>query len=224
MKAKLFRMGRRSIALAVVVVAAVAAAVFAGEAKALNPEQTSVTTIVNTIYWDLDGYWLPSTRAGVGYFDYWSNGSLVDYSTPCFATGTQHGTEGFYCPTNTAIYLDYNQQVNNVSRFGDGATAFWVAHEYGHHVEKMLGINWTAYAPYHELLADCFAGMYFHHAIYTSGKLNSGDYTEAWNQISALSWNDTAHGTPTQRHNAFAYGFRQETNRNLCINGAGVYY
>jgi predicted metalloprotease len=219
------QVSRRSIVLVVVVVVVVAAfAVFAGEAKALNPDQTSVPTIVKTVYWDLDSYWIPSTRAGVGYFDYWSNGVLIDFSTPCLATGTQHGTEGFYCPSNQAIYLDYNQQVGNVGRFGDGSTAFWTAHEYGHHVEKLLAIDWTMYTPYHELLADCFAGMYFHHGIYTSRTLVLSDYTEAWNQISALSWSDTAHGTPTQRHNAFAYGFRQETNRNLCINGAGIYY
>jgi predicted metalloprotease len=223
MTSTLFRLVRRLIALAAVAVA-VTAAVFAGEAKALNPNQTSVKTIVNTVYWDLDSYWIPSRRASVGYFDYWSSGSLIDYATPCATTSTQHGTEGFYCPPNQSIYFDYNQQVGNVSTFGDGSTAFWTAHEYGHHVENLLGIDWRAYPPYQELLADCFAGMYFHHGVHTSRKLVYGDYTEAWNQISALSWNDTSHGTPTQRHNAFVYGFQQETNRNICINGAGVYY
>jgi predicted metalloprotease len=224
MKSKLFQLTRRSIALAALAVAVTAASVFAGEAKALNPNQTSVTTIVNTIYWDLESYWIPATRPGVQYFDYWANGVLVENSTACMNTAAQHGTEGFYCPGSQNIYFDYNQQVSNVSKFGDGSTAFWTAHEYGHHVEKLLQIDWTRYPPYHELLADCFAGMYFHHGIYTSRKLVSGDYTEAWNQITALSWGDTVHGTPTQRHNAFAYGVRQETNRNLCINGAGVYY
>jgi predicted metalloprotease len=223
MKSRPFQLIRKPLAL-VAVATAVAAAAFAGEAKALNPDQTSVTTIVNTIYWDLDSYWLPNVRAGVAYFDYYANGVLVDLADPCNNTSTQHGTEGFYCPSNGAIYLDYNQQVGNVARFGDGSTAFWTAHEYGHHVEKLLGIDWRMYAPYHELLADCFAGMYFHHGVYTSGKLVNSDYAEAWNQISALSVNDTAHGTPTQRHNAFAYGFRQELNRNVCIQGAGVYY
>jgi predicted metalloprotease len=223
MKSKPFQLIRRSLAL-VIVAAAVTAAAFAGEAKALNPEQTSVTGIVNSIYWDLDSYWIPARRAGVAYFDYYANGVLIDYADPCNNTSTQHGTEGFYCPSNESIYLDYNQQVGNVSRFGDGSTAFWTAHEYGHHVEKLLGINWTSYVPYHELLADCFAGMYFHHGVYTSGKLNYNDYSEARNQIWALSDSDVAHGTRTQRLQAFDFGFRQELNRNICIQGAGSYY
>jgi hypothetical protein len=99
MTSTLFRLVRRLTALAAVAVA-VTAAVFAGEAKALNPNQTSVKTIVNTVYWDLDSYWIPRTPASVGYFDYWLNGSLIDYATPCVTTSTQHGTEGFYCRPN----------------------------------------------------------------------------------------------------------------------------
>ena len=207
-------------AIAVLVLVAVAAT--AGNARALNPNQTSVTTIVNTVYWDLDAYWIPSRRAGVGYYDYYSNGVLVDYSTPCNNTSTAHGSEGFYCPTNEAIYLDYNQQAGNVRSFGDGSTAFWTAHEYAHHVEKLLGVSFRA--PYQELLTDCLAGMYFHHGVYTSQKLAVGDYGEARNQIWALTAPDPDHGTREQRLRAFDFGFRQELNRNICINGAGVNY
>ncbi len=218
---KVKKLIHRLVALTAVV-ALVAVAAMTGNAKALNPNQTSVTTIVNTVYWDLDAYWIPSRQAGVGYYDFYSNGVLVDYATPCDNTSATHGWEGFYCPTNESIYFDYNQQVGNVSTFGDGSTAFWTSHEYGHHVEKLLNISFRA--PYQELLADCFAGMYFHHGYYTSGKLNYGDYGEARNQIWALTGPDALHGTRDQRLRAFDFGFRQETNRNICINGAGVNY
>jgi predicted metalloprotease len=212
----------RQLAVAIAVLLLLAVAATAGNARALNPNQTSVTTIVNTVYGDLDDYWIPIRRAGVAYYDFYSSGVLVDYWTSCQHTSTAHGWEGFYCPTNEAIYFDYNQQVGNVRSFGDGSTAFWTAHEYGHHVEKLLGIDWRA--PYNELLADCLAGMYFRHGVYTSGWLAVGDYGEARNQIWALTGPDPVHGTREQRLRAFDFGFRQELNRNICIDGAGVNY
>ena len=214
----------RKLVLLAAISAALASAAFPGSAQALNPEQTSVTNIVNTVYWNLDAYWRPSRQAGVAYYDYYYRGVLVDFATPCGNTSGYHGAEGFFCPTNEAIYFDFNQQANNVARFGDGSTAFWTAHEYGHHIEKLLGIDWRTYAPYHELLADCFAGMYFHHGVYTSRVLRYNDYLEARNQIWALGDGDQAHGTRIQRLDAFDFGFEQELSRDVCINGAGAEY
>ena len=141
--------------------------------------------------------------------------------TPCGSTNTSHGTQGFYCPPSEGIHLDFIQQDSNVRRFGDGSTVFWMAHEYGHHVEKLLSINFRA--PFHELLADCFAGMYFNRGVNTSRKLKYNDYLEARNQIWALSAGDADHGTPAQRLRAFDFGYRQ-VNRNVCIYGAAVQY
>jgi predicted metalloprotease len=215
------RFVHRVLALAALGVA-LAAAAFTDRANALNPEQTSVTNIVNIVYWDLDAYWRPSRRSSVGYYDYFDRGVLIDFATPCGNTTAFHGAEGFYCPGNEAIYFDFIQQVGNVSTFGDGSTTLWMAHEYGHHMQRLLGINWRNYAPYHELLADCFAGMYIYYGIHTSRKLNANDYGEARNQIWALPDGDQAHGTRLQRLRAFDFGFGR--SRDVCINGAGVNY
>ncbi len=75
-------------------------------------------------------------------------------------------------------------------------------------MQNQLGINWTGSKPYHELLADCFAGMYFRYGIWTSTWLNNyNDLAEARNQIRVLGAH--RHGAAQRRLNAFNYGLTQ---------------
>jgi predicted metalloprotease len=141
----------------------------------------------------------------VKYYDYYNSyGQLVDFSTPCNSTAGYHGSQGFYCTTNQTIYIDYNQQRDNIRTYGDGAVALWLDHEFGHHVQYLS--RFSANAPYVELNADCIAGITFRSEITRTGNLNSGDYTEARNNIYRAG-GDGAHGTGTQRLNAFDYGY-----------------
>jgi predicted metalloprotease len=183
-------------------------------AQAMGPTQTGVVATVNAEYWDLTTYW-GGTTPGVQYFNYYSGGRLIEQRDACWgSTAGQHGTEGFYCPKDHVIYLDFTQQNGNTTTYGDGAVGFWLAHEYGHHVESIY--NLPRSAPNNELLADCFAGVYFQYARYW-GRLYWADYLEAQNQINHLSWSDTAHGTPPQRLYAFQYGFNTGNWRS-CAN------
>lgn len=215
-------MKRVGVLLVLVLALAAVAGVAARDAKALYPsDQTSVTTIVNIVYWDLVEFWIPSTNPTVNYYnngsaDYWAS------CTPAVWTGNYRGAEGFEC--NGRIFLDYFQQVGNVGNYGDGSVAFWLAHEFGHHIEELLRINWTSSAPYHELLADCFAGMYFRFGVQNAkGALTFNDYRyDARNQIWALT-PSTSHGTRAQRLRAFDFGYTQ-TTYNGCINAAGTQY
>jgi hypothetical protein len=59
--------------------------------------------------------------------------------------------------------------------------------------------------------------MYFRHGVYTSRKLNYGDYLEARNQIWALS-NTASHGTRNQRLAAFDWGFNSAPHYTNCTN------
>jgi predicted metalloprotease len=197
-------------------------------AKAINPAQTSVTTVVNLEYWDLEAFWKPIlnyygraySRPYVNYYDYYSNGRLMDYNVPnCWTktTTNQHGTEGFYCAGSNTIWIDYNQQVGNLAKYGDGAVGFWLAHEFGHAIQIMYGLS-PRIVPNMELQADCFAGMYVRYGIGVSHRLVGDDYGEARYQISLLSWNDTSHGTPTQRLANFDWGYNQYAFGS-CING-----
>jgi predicted metalloprotease len=196
---------------------AVMLGVTVGKADALNPNQTTVAGVVGNVYWDLNTFWgNPSQKPGVDYFNYWRNGQLVNYKTECFYTRDQVGTQGFYCDGGS-IYFDYRQQVGNLTNIGDGAVALWIAHEYGHHAQWLRGIKWRSSPPYEELLADCFAGLYFRYGVYTSGTLVYHDYLEARTMLSRLS-SSRSHGTPAQRVRAFDYGFNRIGWRS-CTSG-----
>jgi predicted metalloprotease len=83
----------------------------------------------------------------------------------------------FYCPLDSKIYIDADFFAVLESQFGadDGALAqeYVVAHEYGHHLQNVLGLLGRAQqdpkgpesgAVRVELMADCLAGVWAHHA------------------------------------------------------------
>jgi hypothetical protein len=108
----------------------------------------------------------------------------------------------FYCPGDEKLYIDLAFFRDLQTRFrapGDFAQAYVIAHEVGHHVQKLTGgfrkmeaargsasqaeINQTSVRM--ELQADCYAGMWGYHAG-TMKQLDSGDIAEALNAASAI--------------------------------------
>ena len=99
----------------------------------------------------------------------------------------------FYCPNDEKIYLDlgfFDELRGRFGASGDFAQAYVVAHELGHHVQKLLGIepqvhrmmeedrsNARALSVKLELQADCFAGVWGH-STEQRNILESGDVDE----------------------------------------------
>ena len=109
----------------------------------------------------------------------------------------------FYCPNDRRIFIDLRFFEEMRQRFkapGDFAQAYVIAHEVGHHVQNLLGIAGRARQAQQgasraeanrisvrvELQADCFAGLWAHHADRARNILEAGDVEEALNAASAI--------------------------------------
>ena len=148
----------------------------------------------------------------------------------------QSATGPFYCPEDQRVYLDlgfFNELSRNLGAPGDFAQAYVVAHELGHHVQNLLGLNERASADRRtgansasvalELQADCFAGIWGHAASQPGRaakvRLDPGD-VEAGLRAAAAIGDDRlqkmstgqvmperfTHGTSAQRVEAFRRG------------------
>ena len=108
----------------------------------------------------------------------------------------------FYCPADEKLYIDLKFYDDLKRRFrapGDFAQAYVIAHEVGHHVQKQLGImgkmdqlrgrvtksEYNQYSVRLELQADCFAGVWAHHAN-NAKLLDQGDVDEGLNAAAAV--------------------------------------
>ncbi len=118
------------------------------------------------------------------------------------ACGTGQAAMGpFYCPGDEKLYIDLSFFRDLQTRFrapGDFAQAYVIAHEVGHHVQKLSGTMQKVEAARGrgaradkqtsvrmELQADCYAGVWGHHAG-TMKQLDTGDIAEALNAATAI--------------------------------------
>ncbi|MEH2288635.1 KPN_02809 family neutral zinc metallopeptidase [Nostoc sp.] len=109
----------------------------------------------------------------------------------------------FYCPRDRKVYIDlsfYRDLKTQYQAPGDFAQAYVIAHEVGHHVQNLLGIsekvgllqNKASQTQANqlsvrlELQADCFAGVWAHHAQRSRQILERGDIEEALNAASSI--------------------------------------
>ncbi|PLX43691.1 MAG: flagellar biosynthesis protein FlgM [Hyphomicrobiales bacterium] len=145
----------------------------------------------------------------------------------------------FYCPGDRKVYIDlsfYKEMKQKFNAPGDFAQAYVISHEVGHHVQTLLGISQkvqqakqrsgkaaaNAIQVRMELQADCFAGVWAHHADRAKSILQDGDVEEALNAAHAIG-DDTlqkrsqgyvvpdsfTHGSSAQRMRWFKIGLSQ---------------
>jgi len=144
----------------------------------------------------------------------------------------------FYCPSDRRIYLDtsfFDELSRRYGAPGDFAQAYVVAHEVGHHVQTLTGIEErvrraqdgvsearsNAIQVRMELQADCYAGVW---AAREQNALEPGDIEEGMRAAAAIG-DDTlqrasqgvvvpesfTHGTSAQRQEALMRGYRGGT-------------
>ncbi|MCU1496261.1 MAG: YpfJ protein zinc metalloprotease superfamily [Acidimicrobiales bacterium] len=175
----------------------------------------------------LNQYWEPTVDQ--------SGRAFREPSVAVFDAPTQTGGCGvgqpeagpFYCPADDTIYIDftfYERLEDQLGFDGDFALAYVLAHEYGHHVQNLLGIDEqvreesqgaseadaNGLSVQVELQADCFAGVWAKTA-YEQDRLESGDFDEAIDAAAAVG-DDAIQGAGARRE-TFTHGSSAERQR-----------
>jgi predicted metalloprotease len=211
-----------------------------GSGPPVDPRQDELKDFVSVILADTEDTWPGLLRPhGVTY----EPPRLVLFSDMVqSACGTQDAAVGpFYCPPDQRVYLDlgfFDELERRFGAPGDFAQAYVVAHEVGHHVQNLLGISDQVHAQRSrmsrrdanalsvlmELQADCFAGIWAHHAQRQRKVLEEGDVEEGLGAATAIG-DDTlqrraqgrvvpesfTHGSAEQRVTWFRRGLEQGT-------------
>ena len=169
-----------------------------------TPEEEKLVDFVDAVMKDAQDMW-QGTLGG----RYQQTRAVIFRDSIQSACGSaQSATGPFYCPADSLVYLDLGFFTELQQRFrapGDFAQAYVLAHELGHHVQHLLGIEsqvrrlqqarpdqQNELSVRLELQADCFAGVWGHHAAEpgraAQGKveLESGDIDEGLNAAAAI--------------------------------------
>ena len=156
-------------------------------------------------------------------------------SSACGSASSATGP--FYCPGDEKLYLDlsfFDDMERRLNAPGDFAQAYVIAHEVGHHIQKITGISdkmnrlrgqvsekeYNKYSVMLELQADFLAGVWAHHSQEMTRMMETGDLEEALNAANAIGDDrlqkqsggsvvpdSFTHGTSAQRMRWFKKGF-----------------
>ncbi|HLF77572.1 MAG TPA: neutral zinc metallopeptidase [Dehalococcoidia bacterium] len=118
-----------------------------------------------------------------------------------------------YCPASRTIYIGQDLLWSFYRRQGDAAPVVALAHEWGHHVQSMLGVPFAgtnAESVRYENQADCIAGAFVQYAG-GQGWLESDDLGDVDGLLQAVGSREGRardHGTAAERKQAFDLGFK----------------
>jgi predicted metalloprotease len=205
-------------------------------ADANKNHDCAVVAIVNSV----QDYWTGQfSRSGQTYRKAPTNFFNGGVSTGCGSATSNTGP--FYCPADSQVYIDLSFFNELKTRFGAQGglftEAYVLAHEYGHHVQNLLGTSKkgggtgpTSGSVRLELQADCYAGVWSKHATSTptaSGKpliteVTPDDINRALDTASRIGddyiqtklgggrvdQSKFTHGTSKQREKWFTTGFQ----------------
>jgi predicted metalloprotease len=157
----------------------------ASDCASSNPNKDAETDCRNALYVEsIQNFWQKETPQvfGKAYTK-----SKTEYFTNSTNTGcgpADTGVGPFYCPTDNEVYIDlsfYDELATQFGAKGEFAQAYVLAHEYGHHIQDIVGTEAAMqraqqrdpgaankYSVMLELQADCFAGVWAKHATSTT--------------------------------------------------------
>lgn len=197
----------------------------------VSPEEQEQFDFVKVVLADTEDVWTKEfQRIGRQYELPYMTVYRGRVSTGCGTGKAEMGP--FYCPADQHVYIDlsfYDELAQTFKSPGDFAQAYVIAHEVGHHVQKLLGTSdrvaamqgrpdYNEYSVRLELQADFYAGVWAHHS---QQYLEPGDIEEAMRTANAIG--DDAiqmqmqgrvvphsftHGTSEQRMRWFTKGLR----------------
>ncbi len=157
---------------------------------------------------------------------------LFDGQTPTACGSGQAAMGPFYCPGDQKVYIDlrfYQEMKDRFNAPGDFAQAYVIAHEVGHHIQNLMGTSdkvqqarqsasneaqANQYSVRLELQADCYAGVWAHHADGANRILEAGDVEEAMTAAAAIG--DDALQKQAQGYavpDSFTHGTSQQRQR-----------
>ena len=201
------------------------------------PADDKMARFVSTVLADTEDVWSNLfSQAGGRYQD--PRLVLFRGATQTACGAGQAAMGPFYCPADQKVYIDlgfYETLKNQLGAPGEFAQAYVIAHEVGHHVQNLLGISEkvdqqrgrVSQAQYNqlsvrlELQADCFAGVWSHHAQRERQILEKGDIELAMNAAAkigddalqrsaggAVVPDSFTHGSSAQRQRWFQKGLQ----------------
>jgi predicted metalloprotease len=187
-----------------------------------NGAESNTACFVTAIVNDVQATWQDLFRQGA------VDGAYRVTKLVLFTEATSSGcgeasaaTGPFYCPADSKVYLDLGFFQELRDRFGapgDFAQAYVIAHEFGHHVQHLLGVGARTreQSIRLELQADCYAGIW---AAHTSVQPDPQDFNEALDAAASVGDDrlqrqagqrvnrDTwTHGSSAQRQRWFQQG------------------
>jgi predicted metalloprotease len=166
--------------------------------KPLNPEEEEMAKFSRVIFHDTEVIWDEQfRRMGKEY----RKPTLVLYSREVKTSGcglADSAVGPFYCPGDEKVYIDlafYKDMQKQLNAPGEFARAYVIAHEVGHHVQKLLGysdrvekvrergneVESNKASVRLELQADYLAGVWAHYAQEKYNFLEKGDIESAMN-------------------------------------------
>ncbi len=162
----------------------------------ISPKEQECFEFVKTVLADTEDVWTKEFKRIGRHYELPS--MTVYRGRTNTACGTGSAAMGpFYCPADRRIYIDlsfYDELERTFQAPGDFAQAYVIAHEVGHHVQKLLGATakvdamrntpeanqWSVRL---ELQADYYAGLWAHH---NAKYLEPGDVEEAMRAAFAI--------------------------------------